>query len=66
MCIIGLGCGVVPCYVGYTGHEEMASSCARGEFRLDTLSSLKEWLNFGTGSPGKWWGHHPKVEVFKR
>lgn len=25
---------------------------------LGNSSSLKEWLSFGTRSPGKWWSHH--------
>lgn len=62
MGVIGLGCGVVPRCVGYTGQEGMASSCARGEFRLDiskhffTEKVFKHWNRLpreAVGSPSK-------------
>lgn len=41
----GLWRMVLPCYRGHTGQGEMASSCARGEFRLHiTKHFFTEWV----------------------
>ena len=59
-CLEG-GCGEVG--VGFFSHltsdrtRGNGLKLCQGKFRLDILSSLREWSGTGKGCPGRWWSH---------